>query len=142
MKYFIASRWENMKQVQYLTENLHALGHEIFSYVDDKRNFVPKKELEQPAELFKAGDDWRTRPSLKALFEKNMAGLASCDVMVLLLPAGETSHIEAGIAYGLSKKMILIGQPPVVKTHYLIFGEWYKTIEEYITALRAATSPK
>ena len=139
MKYFIASRWENMKQVQYLTENLHALGHEIFSYVDDRRNFVPKKELEQPAEVFKAGDDWRSRPALKALFEKDMEGLADCETMVLLLPAGETSHIEAGIAFGLSKKLVLIGEPPVAKTHYLIFDEWHKSIEDYITSLRTAS---
>jgi hypothetical protein len=138
MNYFIASRWENMKQVQYLTENLHALGHDIFSYVDDKRNFVSKKELEQPADVFKLGDDWRTRPALKTMFEKDTEGLANCDVMILLLPAGETSHIEAGIAYGLGKKLVLIGEPPVVKTHYLIFNDWYKTIEEYITALRSA----
>jgi hypothetical protein len=136
MNYFIASRWENMKQVQYLTENLHALGHDIFSYVNDKRNFVPKKDLEQPAEVFKAGDDWQTRPALRAMFEKGMEGLANCDIAVLLLPAGETSHIEAGIAYGLAKKLVLIGEPPVVKTHYLIFSEWHKTIEDYIKSLR------
>lgn len=139
MKYFIASRWNNMKQVQYLTENLHALGHDIFSYVDDQRNFVPKKELEQPADLFKPGEDWRTRPALRAMFEKDMTGLAGCDVMVMLLPAGATSHIEAGIAYGLAKKLVLIGEPEKIKSHYLIFNEWYKTIEEYIAKLREAT---
>lgn len=139
MKYFIASRWENMKQVQYLTENLHALGHEIFSYVDDRRNFVPKKELEQPTAVFQAGDDWRARPALQAMFEKDIDGLSSCDTVILLLPGGETSHIEAGIGYGLGKKLVLIGNPPVVKTHYLIFGEWHKTIEEYITALRESS---
>lgn len=138
MKYFIASRWENMKQVQYLTENLHSLGHDIFSYVNDQRNFVPKKALEQPPEVFTSGDDWRTRPTLRSMFDKSMEGIAACDVTVLLLPAGESSHIEAGIAYGLGKKMVLIGEPPVVKTHYLIFGEWHKTIEDYITSLRNA----
>jgi hypothetical protein len=141
MNYYIASRWNNMKAVQYLTENLHALGHTIFSYVDDQRNFIPKKELERPAEIFSPGDDWRTRPALKSIFEKDMGGLADCEVMVLLLPAGETSHIEAGIAYGLSKHLVLIGQPEAVKSHYLIFNEWHKTIEDYITSLRAKTTP-
>jgi hypothetical protein len=67
-----------------------------------------------------------------------MEGIAGCDIVVLLLPAGETSHIEAGIAYGLSKRLVLIGEPPVVKTHYLIFNEWHKTIEDYIRSLRNA----
>jgi hypothetical protein len=72
------------------------------------------------------------------MFEKSMEGIAGCDIVVLLLPAGETSHIEAGIAYGLSKRLVLIGEPPVVKTHYLIFNEWHKTIEDYIRSLRNA----
>jgi nucleoside 2-deoxyribosyltransferase len=142
MNYFIASRWGNMKSVQFLTENLRSLGHDIFSYVNDSRNFVPKNELEQPAEVFQLGDDWRSRPALRAMYEKDMQGLAACDIMVLLLPAGETSHMEAGIAYGLSKHLVLIGEPVMVKSNYLMFHEWYKTIEDYITALRAGTSTK
>ncbi len=53
-----------MKQVQYLTENLHSLGHDIFTYVNDRRNFVPKTELEQPASVFTPGDDWQSREPL------------------------------------------------------------------------------
>lgn len=140
MKYFIASRWNNMKAVQYLTENLHALGHEIFSYVSDERNFVPQKELSEPAAVFSPGDDWRERPALKKLFEKDMEGLAGCDVMVLLLPAGESSHIQAGIAFGLGKRVVLIGAPEQAKSHYLISSEWHKTIESYIEAVRNASA--
>lgn len=136
MRYFIASRWENMKQVQYLTENLHSLGHEIFSYVSDSRNFVSQKELAQPKESFAQGDNWRTRPALKGIFEHDMGGLTGCDTFILLLPAGESSHIQAGIAYALGKHTVLIGEPAQTKSHYLIFSEWHKSIEEYITALR------
>lgn len=142
MKYFIASRWSNMKAVQYLTENLHALGHEVFSYVGDQRNFVPQATLASPDEAFNPGDDWRERPKLRELYEKDTEGLVACDTMILLLPAGETSHIEAGIAYGLAKKLVLIGQPATAKTHYLIFDQWFKTIDEYITSLRGTTAAR
>lgn len=125
-----------MKAVQYLTENLQALGHDVFSFVPDERNFVPKTQLEHPDSTFAPGDDWRNRPVLRQLFEKEMAGLADCSIFVLLLPAGETSHIEAGLAYGLNKRLVLIGEPAAAKTHYLIFNEWYKTIEEYVATLR------
>jgi hypothetical protein len=138
MKYFIASRWSNMKQVQYLTENLRALGHEVFSYGTDDRNFVPTNALEEPEAAIV--DGWQRNPALKGIFTRNMEGLAGADVFVLLLPAGNTSHIEAGIAYGLSKKTVLIGQPEKAESHYLVFSSWYPSIEEYIKNLHPATT--
>ena len=56
-------------------------------------------------------------------------------LIILLLPAGKTSHIEAGIGYGLDKKMILIGEPET-EPHYLIFDKWHKTIEEFLADLK------
>lgn len=134
MKYFIASRWSNMKQVQYLTENLRALGHEVFSYGTDDRNFVPTNNLQEPEST--TLEHWQNDPALNTIFKRNLEGIANADIVVLLLPAGNTSHIEAGIAYGLSKKTILIGQPEKPESHYLIFSTWYPSIDEYIKGLR------
>lgn len=140
MKYFIASRWSNMKAVQYLTENLRALGNEVFSYGADERNFVPNQDLGKPESA--TLQNWQNDPSLKAIFTRNMEGLAGTDLFILLLPAGNTSHIEAGIAYGISKKTILIGQPEKPESHYLMFNEWYPSIDEYIKSLRPTITTK
>lgn len=51
--------------------------------------------------------------------------------MILLLPAGTSAHIEAGIAFGLGKKLILIGKPEKPETLYFIFDEYYGTIESF-----------
>jgi len=138
MKYFIASRWSNMKAVQYLTENLRALGHEVFSYGTDDRNFVPSANLQEPEAA--SIENWRTDRNLKAIFSRNMEGIANCEVFVLLLPAGNTSHIEAGIAYGLAKKTILIGQPEKPESHYLAFSDWFITVDDYIKSLHKTSS--
>ena len=136
MHYFIASRWANMKQVQVLTENLIALGNEVFSYVPDPRNFVSKDELKDPPAFFSDKKNWRTNTELREVYEKQLEGLRQSDVFILLLPAGESSHIAAGIAFGLDKKTILIGAPEQVKTHYLIFDEYYPSLDDYLTKLK------
>ena len=125
-----------MKQVQRLTENLEELGHLVFSYVKDTRNFVPSEELNKQSALFTPGTDWKNNKDLRLLFERLLSGLEASDVVVLLLPAGKTSHIEAGIAYGLNKHLVLIGEPEKPETHYQIFDEEHATIEEYVAALR------
>ena len=124
-----------MKQVQILTENITAHGNEVFSFVKDPRNFVPKDELKTVPEALKDLKNWRTNSELRDLYETELEGLRESDVFILLLPAGESSHIQAGIAFGLNKKTILIGKPESVKTHYLIFDEHYASIDEYIASL-------
>lgn len=136
MRYFIASRWANMKQVQVLTENIAAHGNEVFSHVKDPRNFVSKEELKETPAALKDLKNWRTNSELRDIYETELEGLRESDIFILLLPAGESSHIEAGIAFGLGKKTILIGKPEAVKTHYLIFDEHYTSIDEYIATLK------
>lgn len=135
MRYFIASRWENMKQVQVLTENLMSHGHEVFSYVKDPRNFVSKEELKNTPAALKDLKNWKNNEELRSIYERELEGLRESDTLILLLPAGESSHIQAGIAFGLGKKTILIGEPKQVKTHYLIFDEHYPSLESYIATL-------
>lgn len=136
MKFFIASSWSNMKQVQYLTENLLSLGHQVFSHVKDSRNFVPTNELKKPDDLFAGGDDWRKRDELRKIFEHDLTGLEESDVFIMLLPAGKTSHIAAGIAYGFGKHLILIGNLDYAESHYFVFDADFKTIEDYISTLK------
>ena len=135
MRYFIASRWANMKQVQLLTENLTALGHTVFSFVSDPRNFIAKDEI-GPSPFSKLTGEWRDNPELKAAYEHDLEGLRESDVVILLLPAGRTSHLQAGIGFGLDKKMVMIGEPEAPETHYLMFDESYPTIEKFIATLK------
>ena len=119
-----------MKKVQLLTENLGVLGHEVFSYVKDERNFVSAEDLENDKGF--EGKDWKTAPEVRQAYEKDIEGLRSSDAFIMMLPAGNSSHIEAGIAFALGKKTILIGNPDDCETHYLIFEEHYENIEQCI----------
>ncbi|MCX6765445.1 MAG: hypothetical protein NT136_00570 [Candidatus Moranbacteria bacterium] len=64
-----------------------------------------------------------------------MKGLEDCEKVIMLLPGGNSAHIEAGIAYGIGKPLILIGEPEKPDTLYLIFKERYKTIEKFLKSI-------
>jgi len=53
----------------------------------------------------------------------------------MLLPAGKSAHIEAGIAYGMGKKCILIGEQKEAESLYLIFDKYYSTIDAFIESI-------
>ncbi len=127
MKYFIASRWANMKAVQQLTENLKSFGHEVFSLVSDERNFVSEKALENKPDS----------ETLKSIFDESLEGIRSSDIIILLLPAGKNSHALSGIAYGLDKHLVLIGEIETREPVYQMFDEWHKTIEDYLAQLKS-----
>ena len=53
----------------------------------------------------------------------------------MLLPAGKSCHVEAGVAYGLGKKCILIGEQKEAESLYLIFNEVYATENDFLKTL-------
>ncbi len=65
-------------------------------------------------------------------YERDLDGLKNADTVILLLPAGTSAHIEAGIAFGLGKKLILIGKPEKPETLYFIFDEYHDTVEAFL----------
>ncbi|MEE3344269.1 MAG: hypothetical protein VZS44_09285 [Bacilli bacterium] len=65
-----------------------------------------------------------------------MNGEKNSDNLLLVLPAGKSAHIEAGIAYGLGKKCYAIGEYDVTDSLYLIFDRIFKNekeLKEFLT---------
>ncbi len=75
--------------------------------------------------------------SLLGDYSKTLTLLEQYDTekVIVLLPAGNSVHIEAGIAHGLGKQLILIGEPEKPETLYLIFKERHKTIEDFLKTI-------
>ncbi len=55
---------------------------------------------------------------------------------LLVFPAGNSGHIEAGIAYGLGKKCYAIGEFDATDSLYNIFDEIFKDEEELDSFLK------
>lgn len=74
--------------------------------------------------------------SVRTIFEHDLNGEKNSDNFLLVLPAGKSAHIEAGIAYGLGKKCYAIGEYDVTDSLYLIFDKIFANEEELIEFLK------
>lgn len=67
---------------------------------------------------------------MRTIFEHDLNGEKNSDNFLLVLPAGKSAHIEAGIAYGLGKNCYAIGEYDVTDSLYLIFNNIFKDENE------------
>ncbi|GAI21420.1 unnamed protein product [marine sediment metagenome] len=134
--YSIISRFRNKEQCEFLVEKLKEKGKTCYSFCDiptDPNNVGGHPE--EQMRVFESTKDFFNNKYFKEIFEKDLKGLKNAKRVILLLPAGISAHIEAGIAYGLGKPLILIGEPEKPETLYLIFKEYYKNIDEFLKSV-------
>lgn len=97
-------------------ESHKAAGFDLHSHPDTLADDYENRELDS------AG--------IRRIFEDDLDGLKSADNLIMVLPAGKSSHIEAGIAYGLGKKCYAIGQYEKTDSLYLIFEKIFADTDE------------
>jgi len=134
--YTLLSKFRNKEQCELLIKKLKEKGKTCYNFCNmpaDKEN--PDAHPEDQMKKFEATENFYEDEYFKEIFEKDLEGLKNAEKVIVLLPAGNSVHIEAGIAYGLGKPLILIGEPEKPDTLYLIFKERYKTIEEFLKTI-------
>lgn len=134
--YTLISRYRNKQQCELLIRQLEKRGKSCYNFgaaPADPDN--PYASVEEQMSRVEANTDFFNDPHLQATFERDLAGLRNAGKVILLLPAGTSAHIEAGIAFGLGKPLILIGEPEKAESLYFIFQERYKTQEEFLSSL-------
>ena len=141
MKFFIASPWQNKDVVKSLSVTLVAQGHAVSSFLDNGANLVggapAVEESEEEGINLVAG--WENDPKVKEIFESDIKALEGSDEVILLEPSGRSSLVEAGIAYGMGKKVVRVGsvaRPEVFA--YCICGSHYASVEEFLNDLKNA----
>lgn len=137
MKYdfFISGKWRNKDNILTLLQKIREKGYTAYCFLEspdvaERVNNHPEKEMKHFEER-----DWRNDQYIKEIFENDMQGERDAETFLLLLPAGRSCHIEAGVAYGMGKKCILIGEQKEAESLYLIFSEVYPTIEDFLKTL-------
>lgn len=130
-EFFIAGRTrnkENILKICSIFENL-SISHYCFL-----KNEVSHKEAGLDINDEHLADTFETlgleNRSVRTIFEHDLDGLRKSDNFLLVLPAGKSAHIEAGIAYGLGKKCYAVGEYDVTDSLYLIFDKIFKNEDE------------
>jgi len=143
MKYefYIAARWRNKEKVLELARKIETKNKKVYNFVEgDGTSYeLQHAEKELPTEKFMQKfeniPDWKNDPRVKEIFDVDMKAIKQSEKLVLLLPAGKSSHIEAGVAYGMGKKCIVIGEQKEAESLYLIFSEFYNSIDDFVNSL-------
>ena len=135
--YTVLGKFRNKKNVEKLVFELRKRGKSCYNFCDlpankDNPDIEPEKQMEK----FEAVENFYEDEYYQEIFEKDLRALKNAEKVIVLLPAGNAVHIEAGIAYGLGKPLILIGEPEKPETLYLIFSERYKNIEEFLKTIK------
>lgn len=134
--YSLISRFRNKDQCEKLIQQLQAKGKTCYDFCDtpadpDNPDAPPGKQMAE----FEQAKDFYNNPHHQYVFKKDLEGLKNAKKIILLLPAGTSAHIEAGIAYGLGKPLILIGKPEKSESLYLIFEERYASTEDFLKTI-------
>ncbi len=145
---YIASSWKNKYQQQ-LVEDLRKRGHKVYDFKHPYgRNDVPVWETVSVTQNLRSayvekclkGKDFKRmlldRQSIKR-FEEHFAAMQDADTCILLLPAGRSSHIEAGHMNGMGKRVFVMDTSKEVTPElmYLALDDYFFDFEELYQAV-------
>jgi hypothetical protein len=107
MKIYLASSWRNEHHPSVLA-GLRAAGHEVYDFRDPDTGFTWKQVIDRPI-----NDAWAL---LKALehpvaqqgFDADFGAMQWADACVLLLPCGNSAHMEAGWFAGAGAPVVVL----------------------------------
>ena len=131
--FMIAGRTRNIPEILKVCEAMKLIGKTYYCFAENEESHKnagfnlhdhPDKLADEYESCALDSDGIRT------IFEDDLAGLKSADNFLIVLPAGKSSHIEAGIAYGLGKPCYAIGPYEKTDSLYLIFTKIFADIEE------------
>lgn len=134
--YTVLAKFRNKERVDFLVGEIREKGESCYNFCDlpaDPDN--PDAPPEEQMKIFEKTRDFFDDSYFNTVFERDLEGLKNAEKVIVLLPAGNSVHIEIGIAYGLGKPLVLIGEPEKPETLYLIFQERYDTIEDFLQTI-------
>lgn len=141
MKFFVASPWRNREMVQKLTGELTARGYVAYSFLQSGVNLSTGQPVAEEIKTFgHALANWESDPNIKKVFDSELTGLKESDMVILLQPAGHSSLLEAGIGYGMGKKVVTIGLITQPEVFYLLCEKLYPDMDTFLADLPALTA--
>lgn len=121
-KFYIAGSWKSIDVVREIWRALDSMGHEYYDW--SAHGYLTE-------EIGKEGPEFLRDPRVKGTFAADVQALEMTEAFVLVAPGGNSSHIEAGIAFRSEKRMVLIGEV-ARDCFYNVFDAFYPTVPEFL----------
>lgn len=134
-EYFLATRVRNRESVIELLKKLRDKEKLVYYCMETDPYHSIDDDPEKTMRHIETTKNWRTNKMIKDIYLKDKLALEYSQTLLLLLPAGKSAHLEAGMAYGMGKKCILIGEIEKPESLYLLFNKHFKTIDDFIDSL-------
>jgi len=147
MKIYLASSWKNKEAVLEMATLLRDEGHVVDAFCEEDRavsfNWSDLFETmdKEGLDITEYGardviNHWMVQDAF--MYDKQQ--LDWCDAVVMLLPCGRSSHMEAGYAVGMGKKLYIVGGFEKGEFDVMYgFAEWmyyYDELHEMLLELR------
>jgi len=124
--FFVAGSWRNRDAIEEVLTVLDEVGASAYCFVRVGYS-AAAATLATPGGADEAD---LGSPAIRELFEQDLEALRAAERFLVVLPAGQAAHIEAGIAYGLGKPCYAVGPVERSETLYRIFGGMFKGTNE------------
>ena len=132
-EFFIAGRTRNKENILRICEIFDQCNVTYYCFLKNERSHL-EAGLDlgmNPEDLMKKFEEMALESdSVRTIFEHDMQAEKMSENFLLVLPAGKSAHIEAGVAYGLGKKCYAVGEYDVTDSLYLIFDKIFKDENE------------
>ena len=138
-KFFIAGRARNKDYILKICDifDKEKISYYCFLKNEDSYNSYGNKNQnieEKQQEFEKLG--LKSKIVLN-IFNEDMNAEKNSENFLLILPAGKSGHIEAGVAYGLGKKCYALGEYDTTDSLYNIFEKIFKKEKELENFLKS-----
>jgi len=137
--FFIAGRTRNRDKILEICDLFDSVNKTYYCFLKNEESFT-QSGLNIKGNPYEMQDKFEkmdlNSKEVRTIFEEDMEGEKNSENFLLVLPAGKSAHIEAGVAYGLGKKCYAIGEYDVTDSLYLIFDKIFADESELLEFLK------
>lgn len=131
-EFFIAGKTRNKDNILNICDLFDKYNISYYCFLKDDSSMKsygdPNKSEEENMKIFESLD--LKSDIVLNIFNTDLNNQKSCKNFLLVLPAGKSGHMEAGISYGWGQRCFAIGEYNGTDSLYNIFEEIFKSNEE------------
>lgn len=127
MKLYLASSWRNAQEVLLLEKVFVHFGFEVYCFANPNAGhfsfniaeiLISKGYNLTDVDAISALTHPAVAEEFKAAFKCDKEGIDWCDALILCMPAGKSSHLEAGYAKGSGKLLFIYWMSDPIKGEF------------------------